>query len=203
MKIVADVDAAAILESLSAGAQPGLRFVGGVRLGSGDAAVTRLVNVARYAVGIPRTAIDALGGDARLRERVEEALAARELPVVRRIDGIGKRIDVREFLRALDVARDASLLDRAGIGGDLVTLAVEVDVRGSGGVKIAEVVEVVFGDAEVPHRAVRVELGTRRLDGSVASPLDLPSPPLARCLPPGGGGAVGGQAGSGARAEDA
>jgi hypothetical protein len=76
-------------------------------------------------------------------------------------------------------------------------------VRGSGGVKIAEVVEVVFGDAEVPHRAVRVELGTRRLDGSVASPLDLPSPPLARCLPAGGGGAISGQTDGGARAEEA
>jgi radical SAM family uncharacterized protein/radical SAM-linked protein len=203
VKIVADVDAAALLESLSAGAQPGLRFVGGVRLGAGDAAVTRLVNVARYAVGIPRTAIDALGGDARLRERVARALAASELPAVRRIDGIGKKINVREFLRSIDVAPDASLLDRAGIGGDLVTLAVEVEVRGSGGVKIAEVVEVVFGDAEVPHRAVRVELGTRRLDGSVASPLDLPSPPLARCLPAGGGGAISGQTDGGARAEEA
>ena len=99
----------------------------------------------RYAVGIPRTAIDALGGDARLRERVARALAASELPAVRRIDGIGKKINVREFLRSIDVAPDASLLDRAGIGGDLVTLAVEVEVRGSGGVKIAEVVEVVFG----------------------------------------------------------
>jgi hypothetical protein len=110
---------------------------------------------------------------------------------------------VRDFLRGIDVAPDASLLERAGIGGDLVTLAVEVDVRGSGGVKIAEVVEALFGDAEIPHRAVRVELGTIRFDGAVASPLDLPSPPLGRGLSAGGGGTEGGGARSGVRAEEA
>jgi len=166
------------------------------------------VNAARYACGIPRTVIDALGGDSWLRERIARTLDAQELPVVRRIDGIGKRVDVREFLRSLDVAPDGSLLGRAGIAGDLVALAVEVDVRGSGGVKIAEVVEAVFGDAEVPHRAVRIALGTRLADGSVSSPLDLPSTSLGRSLPPGGrgpetGAAVRGRASSGARAEEA
>jgi hypothetical protein len=52
-------------------------------------------------------------------------------------------------------------------------LSAEVEVRGSGGVKIGEVVEVVVGDAELPHRSVRVALGARRADGSLASPLDL------------------------------
>jgi radical SAM family uncharacterized protein/radical SAM-linked protein len=203
VKITADLDVAALLEPLSAGAQPGLRFVGGVRLGSGDAAVMRIVNVARYVVGIPRMAVDALGGDTGLRERISQLMIASEVTVVRRIDGIGKKIDVRDFLHRINVAPDASLLERAGIGGDLVTLAVEVDVRGSGGVKIAEVVEALFGDSEVPHRAVRVELGTTRFDGTVASPLDLPSPSLGRGLSAGGGGTEGGGARSGVRAEEA
>ena len=54
-----------------------------------------------------------------------------------------------------------------------MVLAVEVEVRGSGGVKIAEVVEAVAGDAELPHRAVRVALGTRTPEGTLLSPLDL------------------------------
>jgi radical SAM-linked protein len=207
VKIAADLDAASLLEPLSAGSQPGLRFVGAVRLRPGDAAIMRVVNVARYAVGIPRIAIEALGGDARLAERISLAMAASELAVIRRIDGIGKKIDVRDFLHRIHVAPDASLLERAGVGGDLVTLAVEVDVRGSGGVKIAEVVEALFGDAEVPHRAVRVELGSMRLDGTVASPLDLPSAPLGRGLSAGRGGTESGGAGggpeTGARAEQA
>jgi hypothetical protein len=94
---------------------------------------------------------------------------------MRRIDGVGKRVDVREYLRSLEVDGESGreLLARAGVAGDLVALSVEVEVRGSGGVKIGEVVEVVAGDAELPYRAVRVALGARRADGSLASPLEL------------------------------
>jgi radical SAM family uncharacterized protein/radical SAM-linked protein len=174
IKIAADVDADALLDQLTTGAQPGLRFVGGARLGPGDLAVTRMVDTARYVVGIPRIAIDSRGGEAWLRHRIERARHAQELPVLRRIEGIGKRVNVREFLRAIDLAGwdGSSVLARAGILGGLVSITVEVDIRGSGAVKIAEVIEVLAGDAEMPHRAVRVELGARRADGSIASPLE-------------------------------
>jgi len=185
MKIVADVDPMAILDALSAGAQSGLRFVGGVRLGADDAAISRVVDVARYVVGIPRSVIEPRGGNAWVQERIEHALAAAELPVVRRIDGIGKRVDVRDFLKVMAVAGDdgARALAAAGVVGDLLPIVVEVDVRGSGGVKIAEVVEAVFGDAELPNRPVRVLLGRRTLEGIVASPLDLPTVRRPRAKP--------------------
>jgi radical SAM family uncharacterized protein/radical SAM-linked protein len=179
VKIAADLDADALLGVLSAGAQPGLGFVGGVRLGAGDAAVTRVIDAARYVVGVPRAAIASRGGEAWLHDRIAFALAASELPVIRRIEGIGKRVDVRALLRTIDIADpdDASRLgrgglDHAGIVGDLVPVAVEVEIRGSGGVKIAEVIEAVCGDAEVPHRAVRVALGASRAHG-IVSPLEL------------------------------
>jgi hypothetical protein len=101
-------------------------------------------------------------------------MAASELCVVRRIDGIGKRVNVRDFLRKMALGDEhAESLGRAGVAGDLAVISVDVDVRGSGGVKIAEVVEAVF-DPELPHRAVRVSLG-KRLADRVASPLDLPA----------------------------
>ncbi len=172
IKIAADLDATAWLEELSAGAQPGLRFVGATRLGPDDPGITKVIDVATYVVGVPRSAIASRGGEAWLRERIEAALAAPELVVVRRIDGIGKRVDVRDFLRSIAVAPESAPdLARAGIVGDLASVAVEVDVRGSGGVKIAEVVEAVF-DPELPNRAARVGLG-RRLPDRIASPLDL------------------------------
>jgi radical SAM family uncharacterized protein/radical SAM-linked protein len=174
VKIGADIDAASLLEGLSGGAHQGLRFVGGARLGPGDAAVNRVIDTARYVVGIPRSVLGARGGEAWLRERVHAALAAGSLVVVRRIDGIGKRVNAREFVRSLVVGGDeaATWLSRGGIAGDLVTLSAEVEVRGSGGVKIAEVVEAVTGDADLPHRAVRVALGAA--SGSrVVSPLEL------------------------------
>ena len=108
------------------------------------------------------------------------ALEATELPVMRRIDGIGKRVDVRGRSCGASSSRvptGAEALARAGIVGDLVVLHAEVDVRGSGGVKIAEVVEATFGDAELPHRAVRDRARTRdgrgalrRTDGACAAP---------------------------------
>jgi radical SAM-linked protein len=174
VKIAADIDAPSLLAALSAGAQPGLRFTGGAVLGAQDAAINRVVDTARYAVGVPRAALEPRGGESWLRDRIERALEASSLIVVRRIDGIGKRVEVRAFLRSVaidDEARNA--LAEAGLVGGLVPLAIDVEVRGSGGVKVAEVIEAVCGDAEVPHRAVRVALGARAPDGIVVSPLAL------------------------------
>jgi radical SAM family uncharacterized protein/radical SAM-linked protein len=174
IKIAADFDPSAVLDELSAGAQAGLRFCGGATLRSTDAAVTRVIDAARYVVGIPRVALDARGGEAWLRDRVEHALASPELIVMRRIDGVGKRIEVRGLLRSISLGFEANVwLERAGIVGDLVALSVDVDVRASGGVKVAEVIEAVSGDGELPYRAVRVMLGLRRKDASVVSPLKL------------------------------
>ncbi|HEY4012245.1 MAG TPA: TIGR03960 family B12-binding radical SAM protein [Polyangiaceae bacterium] len=178
VKIAGEIDAPGLLDALSAGAQPGLRFVGGAHLGQGDPAVNRVIDMARYVVGIPRVAVAEQGGVGWAHERIRAALEARELPIVRRIDGIGKRVDARAFLRTLRVVADpgdpsATALARAGIVGDLLTVEVDVDVTGSGGVKIAEVVETVFGSADVPHRAVRTALGSRRSGDVVVSPLEL------------------------------
>ncbi len=174
IKIAADLDPSALLEALSAGAQRGLRFAGGEVLGAGDAGITRVVDAARYVVGIPLAAIVARGGERWLRDRIEQAILAKDLPVVRRIEGIGKRVEVRGFLLSIEVSEQARQdLERAGFVGDLVPIAVDVEVRGSGGVKIAEVIEAVCGDPDVPHRAVRVMLGARRSDGSLIAPLDL------------------------------
>jgi radical SAM family uncharacterized protein/radical SAM-linked protein len=175
VKIAADLDVAALLGELGVNPQPGLRFLGAVRLGPQDPAVSRVIDVARYVVGIPRTVVDERGGLGWLRERIAAAMAAPELVVMRRIDGVGKKIDVRALLRSLDLddARAAAQLERAGIVGDLVALAVQVEVRSSGGVKIAEVVEALCGDAELPYRGVRVALGALSPDGSIVSTLDL------------------------------
>ncbi|MDP8999232.1 MAG: TIGR03960 family B12-binding radical SAM protein [Myxococcota bacterium] len=174
VKIAADLDASSMLDALSAGAQPGLRFTGGAALATGDPSISRTIDTARYAVGIPRAAIEPRGGEAWLLSRIQYALASSELIVVRRIEGIGKRVDVRGFLRSIDLTDHAKEgLVRAGIVGALVTLSVEVEVRGSGGVKIAEVIEALCGDPDVPHRAVRMALGARRPDGSLVLPLDL------------------------------
>ena len=186
VKIAADIDAPALLEALSEGAHQGLRFVGGAKLGLGDAAVSRFVDTARYAVGIPRDVVERRGGEAWLRERVEATMEAKSRVVMRRIDGVGKRVDVRSFLRslALDDESAKARMIRAGLVGDLLVMSAEVEVRGSGGVKISEVLEAVVGETELPHRAVRTALGARRADGSLAGPLELEALRAIRAAPP-------------------
>jgi radical SAM family uncharacterized protein/radical SAM-linked protein len=174
VKLTCDEDAAELAGKLTSVSARGVRFVGAARLGPRDASVNRVIDGARYVVGFPRSALASLGGEARLREAVEKALAARELVVLRRIDGVGKKVDVRKFLRALEVRPCPETLARAGILGDLVTLAVDVSITPSGAAKIGEVVEALgLGTGEeLPYRGVRVALG--RWDGqTLLSPLDL------------------------------
>jgi hypothetical protein len=84
------------------------------------------------------------------------------IPFVRRIDGVGKTLDVRRFLLRADVAgpEAGAALARAGLVGDLVAVDVECAITGSGGVKAAEVAAVIAGDrlTAPPHRAVRIAL---------------------------------------------
>jgi len=168
VKIAADVDAASLVDELTRGAQDGMRFLDGARLGPRDAGVSRIVDAARYVVAIPRS----VASEAWLAERVAMVREAKELPVVRRIDGIGKRVDVRSFLRSIDVGgEDArATIARARIAGDFVALEANVEIRGSGAVKIGEIVEVLGG--ELPHRAVRAAMGMWK-DGAIASPMQL------------------------------
>jgi radical SAM-linked protein len=185
VKITADLEPGDLLGALTAGSHEGLRFVAAAQLGDNDAAVSRVVDTARYVVAVPRSVLAPLGGVAWLEERVAQARAAGELPIVRRIDGIGKRVDVKKFLLGVDVVAAPTVLAEAGLAGDLVTLRVDCAILGSGAVKIAEVVEALAHDASFEHRAVRVAMGRRR-GSDIVSPLhldDLRGRPLEAATP--------------------
>ena len=174
VKLTCDIDPTSMLEALSAASPEGLSFFAGAKLGPTDRAVSRLIDTARYAVAIPTSVLGPLGGETGLRERVAGAMAAKELRVKRTIEGIGKWLDVREYLRAIEVdtvgARAAT--EAAGLVGSFVVLAVDLEIRGSGAIKISEVVEVLAGADDLPHRAVRFGMGTWE-DGEVVSPFVL------------------------------
>lgn len=185
-------DPAALAAELTRVSPPGLSFERGVVLGKQDPSIAKVIDGARYAVAFPRMALDAIGGEARLRAEVDRVVVAPEIKVIRRFErGLAKSIDVKKFLRGLSVgdSRAAAYLDAAQMLGDFVPLLVDVAVTGDGGVKIAEVVEALFPkalvsrrgnssalaeDAEnVPYYAVRAELGLLN-DGDYVTALDLP-----------------------------
>ena len=105
VKVTADIDAAAIAAELGDGAPAGIRFTGGVALGPQDASIMRVIDSARYLLAFARSALAERGGEAWLAGEVERLRASAEHKVLRKIDGIGKWVDVREFLRGLDLGR--------------------------------------------------------------------------------------------------
>jgi radical SAM family uncharacterized protein/radical SAM-linked protein len=205
VKIDADVgtdgDGDRLLQALSASSQPGLRFVGAAHLDARAPSVAKILDAARYVVAVPRSFLESLGGEAWVRGRIAASREA-DLSVTRRIEGVGKRVDVRRFLRSIDVGgpRAHEELARAGTVGDFLALDVDVDVGNAGGVKIAEVVEAVFRGDDLPHASVRTALGMRSPGGDIVSPLLAPlgsmdgSAPLGKGLAPRGGGASAEQA---------
>lgn len=210
VKLIVDdgFDAEELAASLTRVSPEGLVFKRGLALRMHDPSIAKVIDGARYAVGFPRKALDAIGGEARLRAEVERVLAATEIKVIRRFErGLAKSVDVKRFLRGLSVgdARAAAFLDEARVAGDMVPLLADVAIMGDGGVKIAEVIEALFpetGNAKrggsgeltpeaVPYHAVRAELGLAH-DGGYVTPLDLakvmelrpPPPPRVRDVAP-------------------
>ena len=86
-------------------------------------------------------------------------MAKPEAIVHRSIDGLGKKVDVRRFVRALRVGGEVecSALSQAGLLGDLTVLDARLALGPTGSAKATEVVEAVL-EAGFPHKAVRLQL---------------------------------------------
>ncbi|WP_394824078.1 TIGR03960 family B12-binding radical SAM protein [Pendulispora albinea] len=174
IKLTCDVDVDERLAALSAGSPEGVDFFAGVRLGAQDPAVSRVIEGARYAVCVPRAVLAGRGGEAWLHERANALLAATESRVLRKIEGVGKWVDVRAFLRQIAVGdpRAAQAAAAAGFVGDLVPILVDLDIRPSGTAKIAEAVQALSPDDPLDYVAVRAGLGRFR-EQELVSPIEL------------------------------
>ncbi|MDF2695806.1 MAG: Fe-S oxidoreductase, partial [Labilithrix sp.] len=180
VKLTVDVDPSALADELTRSSPEGLVWKAGTLLGPTDSGVSKAVDGARYAVGIPRRALAPLGGEARLAAEVQRVLDAPEVRLIRRFErGLAKAVDAKRFLRGLSPfdLRAAAFLEEARVAGDLVPLLVDVSITGEGGVKIAEIMEALFGknedgDVAIPYHAVRAELGLWH-DGRIVSPIEL------------------------------
>jgi hypothetical protein len=151
-------DIPSLLARMNGASPAGLRFTAAALLTPFDPGITKVISGARYALVFARSALPE-GGEGWLRERAAAALAAETLPVTRVIDRQSKPVDVRTYLRSLEVGSEAAKMAvaRAGLVGDLVVVEVEVAVLGSGAVKSSEVAEVLAG-ADVYCRAIRMAL---------------------------------------------
>jgi radical SAM family uncharacterized protein/radical SAM-linked protein len=162
------LDEAAIRERVVGSALEDITFLDARVLGPNDGGAARVINHARYAVGLPAAALEVLGVDeAALAARVR-ARFAEPLKVVRDVKGIKRTIDVSSYLTHAAVGEGREELARAGIVGDMVSLAFAVRIAGQGGVRPGEVLEALLGTRELPMRIVRAFMGYGEL-----TPLEL------------------------------
>jgi radical SAM-linked protein len=168
VKLLDPPSEAELLERLEANSSGGLHFLGVRRLEPGDKGVAAVIDTARYLLALPRVLVTERGGLPFIEQCIAELFAKPEAIVRRNIDGLGKKIDVRRFLRSVRVGGEAAseALAQAGLIGDLLALDVLVALGPTGSAKAAEIVEALFGPG-FPHKAVRLAL----LSGEL-SPLD-------------------------------
>ena len=147
-----------LLAQLNEAVAPGLWFTGAQALGANDPGINRILDGARYVIGLGGEVLDVEG-------QIRDFMAKDTHVVRRQIEGVGKSVDVRSFVRSLTVGGEEALVC-AGIVGRTLAISVEVWFSQQGAVKISEVAAAVFG--EVPFVAVRTAL-----TGAGLSPLDL------------------------------
>jgi radical SAM-linked protein len=158
------LDEQAVRERLLGASLESILFTDAAVLGPNDAGIGKVVDTARYAVGLPRAALDALGvkDAAGLRQRIDERRTG-PLTVIRDAKGIKRTIQVGQYLRDVTVGAGAEALGQAGIGGELVPFTFELAMMGQGGARPSEVLQVLLGDADLPARLVRMFLGKGEL----------------------------------------
>ncbi len=181
LRLDATLDEAALADlvaEMSRVSPKGLTFRGGALLGDVDPGVAKVISGARYALVWAESALRATSGEtdvyAWVRAKCTQALEATELLQHRNLEGIGKVVDVRKFLRNLSLVEPfapshagnvgalpptATIRDevtRAGLFGNLVIVVAEVEITGNGSAKASEIANALLGD--VPSRAVRLAL---------------------------------------------
>ncbi|HEX2879678.1 MAG TPA: TIGR03936 family radical SAM-associated protein, partial [Polyangiaceae bacterium] len=170
IKLITDLAVDQLLDKLNQAATPGIQFVALRELGPHDAAVNRVISVARYLIVLAEQSLTTLGGTSEVTRRIDAFNAAERVEVRRDVQGIGKQVNVRGAVREMRFgdAADAQLLVTAGLLGRLCSISVTLGLDQNGSARPSEVVTALFGSNDFPHTIVRVELSHQG-----HSPLDL------------------------------
>jgi hypothetical protein len=122
---------------------------------------------------LPKATLESCGfGDAaQLRETVAKRREG-ELRTRRTIDGIGKWIDVKNYLVDAEVGSGGQALAQAGIVGELLPLTIRLRFTDSGTAKASEALNTLLGQSEVAARLVRASLQWRT-GNAYGTPLEL------------------------------
>ncbi|HEX3853182.1 MAG TPA: TIGR03960 family B12-binding radical SAM protein, partial [Polyangiaceae bacterium] len=149
-----------LLSRLNLAASGGIEFKSVQSLSNNDRVITTIITGARYVIALAESALNELGGIPVLEQRIAEFMAKTECTVRRDLEGLGKFINVRQFVLCMQIGGDESLavLEHAGLIGRMIPVDVTIEIGQRGSTKVAEVVEALFGARDFPHRGVRCEL---------------------------------------------
>jgi radical SAM family uncharacterized protein/radical SAM-linked protein len=149
-----------LLVRLNAAASGGIAFKHVQALSDNDRVITTIVTAARYVIALAESALADLGGVPELQRRMAEFLAKPECTIRRDVEGLGKMVNVRQFVQKMQLGgQDSSeLLERAGLIGRMIAVDVTIEIGQRGSAKVSEVVEALFGVKDFPHRGVRSAL---------------------------------------------
>jgi radical SAM-linked protein len=170
VKLIDPPAPAEFLARLNQAASGGLEFKEVAPLTLADRPITTIITSARYVIALAESAVAELGGSAGIARRIEEFLGKTEHKLRRNVEGVGKFVNVREFVTEMSLGGEESQasLERAGLVGRMIAVDVTIEVGPRGSTKIVEVVEALTGISDFPHRGVRTQL----LAGAV-TPLEL------------------------------
>ncbi len=176
VKIIADINPEEYVAQLTAASPAGLRFTDAIRLPDNAPVLSHVINMARYVIAFPAQAVQEVGGEAVLEGALAQFMSQDSVTVMRRMDGIGKKVDVRAMVAnaTLGSARAALALTQAGMVGAYVPLEVEVRVTVAGSAKASEVAQAILSTTsmpELPNLILRTELFATNAAGEAVSPL--------------------------------
>ncbi len=175
VKLAIDVDPAQLPALLNPGAPEGLRFTQALRLGAGDPAISKVIDVISYVMVVPWTWLHGRGlAD---EEAVRASLTERQagpMFVMRTAGGLAKRVDVSAYLLSWSVgdADSVAAIAAAGYAGSLCAIGYRSKVTDAGAVRPVEVATALLGE-DAPARFIRAVQGRLMADGEVVSPLAL------------------------------
>ena len=169
----AEVDVESLPRVLSEVSLDGVRITAVAQLQTHDRPLNRVIDEALYVVAIPAATLQHLGladGDA-----LAKHIAMRQqgdLTVLRKSEGIGKKIDVGRHLRDVRVGEGTQQLVDAGLVGDFLPVSIRLVVSNDGTAKASEAVEALLGERDLHVWIVRAALLGHTKHGAV-TPMDL------------------------------
>jgi len=152
-----------LLNRMNVHSPVGLEFSEAVEIPYGAPKISQLIDGAHWLIGFAPDVIGVDDAQAWLQQRCDALMAADSWMLDRKVKGIGRKVDVRRFLRKLwPSTRMNDWLERSALRADLAGVEAVADITATGSVRPNEIAAALFdvaaGVDAPPHRTLRVAL---------------------------------------------